>query len=101
LRNLGVVPGVCWQGLRSAFARRGVTARPTFGLLASCVAAGMGFGPANEVVEFLATRVLPETNVGGYENTGGDLVSNMVGYLTAAVLISIGSGRSDSSPDIP
>jgi hypothetical protein len=47
----------------------------------------MGFGAANEVVEFLATRVLPETNVGGYENTGWDLVANTVGSLAAAVLI--------------
>jgi hypothetical protein len=47
----------------------------------------MGVGAANEVVEFLATRVLPETNVGGYENTGWDLVSNTVGCLIAAVLI--------------
>ena len=54
----------------------------------------MGFGAANEVVEFIATRVLPETNVGGYENTGWDLVSNTVGCLVAAVLIyALDSGR--------
>ena len=68
-------------------AHQGVTARPTIGLLAICVAAGMGFGAANEVVEFIATRVLPETNVGGYENTGWDLVSNTAGCLIAAGLI--------------
>ena len=86
--GFGIVTWVCWQGLRAAFARRGATARPTMGLLTLCVAAGMGFGGANEVVEFLATRVLPETNVGGYENTGWDLVSNTVGCLIAAVQIS-------------
>jgi hypothetical protein len=85
--GFGIVTWVCWQGLQAAFARRGATARPTVGLLTLCVAAGMGFGAANEVVEFLATRVLPETNVGGYENTGWDLVSNTVGCLIAAGLI--------------
>lgn len=47
----------------------------------------MGFGAANEVIEFLATIILPETNVGGYENTGWDLVANFVGSLLAAVVI--------------
>jgi hypothetical protein len=97
--GFGVVTWVCWQGLQGAFARHGVEVRPTVGLLALCVAAGMGFGAANEVVEFLATRVLPETNVGGYENTGWDLVSNTVGCLIAAVLISSLSGRSNPNPD--
>jgi hypothetical protein len=85
--GFGIVTWVCWQGLRGAFAGRGVTARPTIGLLTLCVAAGMGLGAANEVVEFIATRVLPETSVGGCENTGWDLVSNTVGCLIAAVLI--------------
>lgn len=85
--GFGIATWVCWQGLQGAFAGRGVTARPTVGLLTICVAAGMGFGAANEVVEFIATRVLPKTNVGGYENTGWDLVSNTVGCLIAAGLI--------------
>ncbi|HVL29021.1 MAG TPA: DUF2238 domain-containing protein, partial [Acidimicrobiales bacterium] len=36
--------------------------------------AGLGVGALNEIVEFGATLVLPETNVGGYVNTGWDLV---------------------------
>jgi hypothetical protein len=47
----------------------------------------MGVGALNEVVEFLATRLLPETNVGGFENTGWDLVFNTHGASAAAVLI--------------
>lgn len=92
--GFGLVTWICWQGLSRAFVRRGVPARPTLGLLTLCLAAGMGFGAANEVVEFLATRVLPETNVGGYVNTGWDLVANLVGCLIAAVLISARSSRS-------
>jgi hypothetical protein len=85
--GFGIVTWVCWQGLQGAFARHGITARPTVGLLTICVAVGMGFGVANEVIEFIATRVLPETNVGDYEHTGWDLVSNTVGCLIAAGMI--------------
>lgn len=87
--GFGLVTWICWQSLRGALARRGVIVKPTFGLLTLCVAAGMGFGAANEVVEFAATLMLPGTNVGGYENTGWDLVANLVGCLAAATVISV------------
>lgn len=85
--GFGLVTWVCWQGLQYSFASRGVRAVPSVGLLTLCVAGGMGFGAANEVVEFVATTILPETNVGGYENTGWDLVANFVGSLLAATVI--------------
>ncbi len=87
--GFGLMTWICWQGLQRAFERRGVEVRPTVGLLTLCVAAGMGFGALNEVVEFAAVMTLPGTNVGGYENTGWDLVSNLAGCLIAAVLIGI------------
>lgn len=89
--GFGITTWVCWQGLRAAWPGR--AARPTFGLLVLCVTAGMGFGALNEIVEFAATLSLPETNVGGYVNTGWDLVSNLTGALTAAVLIRLGARR--------
>lgn len=49
--------------------------------------AGNGLGALNEVVEFLAVVILPNTNVGGYINTGIDVVSNMIGSAIAALLI--------------
>ena len=109
--GFGVTTWVCWQGLKAAcrprvqaaepasLARRDVSLaaevhyqeseplQPTLGLLSLCVAAGMGLGAANEVVEFAATKLVPETNVGGYENTGWDLVSNLIGAVAAALLI--------------
>jgi hypothetical protein len=85
--GFGLVTWICWQCLSRAFAARDVAIRPTFGLLCLCVAGGMGFGAANEVVEFIATLALPGTNVGGYENTGWDLVANSVGCLLAATVI--------------
>jgi hypothetical protein len=48
---------------------------------------GVGFGAINEMVEFLATRVVPDTNVGGFENTGWDLVANTFGAGLAAVWV--------------
>jgi uncharacterized membrane protein YjdF len=47
--------------------------------------AGMGVGAMNEVVEFLSTLVLTETHVGGFENTGWDLVFDLLGATVAAV----------------
>ena len=58
-------------------------------------AAGMGLGALNEVVEFVATRIA-ETNVGGYVNTGWDLVYNALGASLAAVIILFGSRRQGS-----
>ena len=86
--GFGVTTWVCWQGLEAAIRRRsGRPPAPAFGLLVLAVAAGLGFGALNEVVEFAATLTMPETNVGGYINTGWDLVANTVGAVTAVVLI--------------
>jgi hypothetical protein len=59
----------------------------TLGMLTLCGAASMGFGGLNEVIEFFLTLTLPETNIGGYMNTGWDLVSNLVGVTLACGLI--------------
>jgi hypothetical protein len=42
-------------------------------------AASLGFGALDEVVKFVAVLLIPNTNVGGYVNTGWDLVSNLFG----------------------
>lgn len=88
--GFGLVTWICWQCLGRALENRGTRAEPTAGLLALCIAAGMGFGAANEVVEFAATQLLPGTNVGGYVNTGWDLVANMVGCMLAGATIRFG-----------
>lgn len=96
--GFGVTTWVCWQGLSAAIRRRGGLAAPTFGLLVLAAAAGLGFGALNEVVEFAATLLVPETNVGGYRNTGWDLVANSFGATTAAILIWL-SARKRPAPD--
>lgn len=91
--GFGLVTWMCWQGVQKALRDCGRTVLPTFGLLTICAAAGMGFGALNEVVEFVAVLTLPGTNVGGYVNTGWDLVSNLAGTILGAVLIRVCSAR--------
>ena len=54
--------------------------------LVACLA-GMGKGAVNEVFEFLTAMNVPGTHVGGYENTGWDLVFDLAGCLAAAVFL--------------
>jgi uncharacterized membrane protein YjdF len=97
--GFGVTTWVCWQGLKAALrARIGAEPAPSAGLLVLCVAAGMGFGALNEVVEFVATLTVPETNVGGYVNTGWDLVSNLAGGIAAAAIIGAFGRRRNHQP---
>ena len=86
--GFGVTTLACWEGLKRMLGRAGEThPQPTLGRLTLCAAAAMGFGALNEVVEFAATLLVPETNVGGYINTGWDLVSNLIGAVLAALAI--------------
>jgi hypothetical protein len=95
--GFGVTTWVCWLGLSASLERAGVAATPGFGRLVLVWVAGMGFGALNEVVEFAATLLVPDTNVGGYRNTGWDLVSNLVGATVAVVAIALTRRvRSDS-----
>ena len=86
--GFGTTTWVCWHALKSILQRTsGAPLKPTFGLLVISAAAGAGFGALNEVVEFIAVLTIPNTNVGGYENTGWDLVANLIGTVCAAVMI--------------
>ena len=55
------------------------------------VLAGMGVGGINEMLEFLATFVFEETNVGGFDNTGWDLVFDLIGATAAGIWLAKGS----------
>jgi hypothetical protein len=90
--GFGVTTWLCWHILRNGLRQPdGRALRPTFGMLVLCAAAGMGFGALNEVIEFIAVLTIPNTNVGGYENTGWDLVANLVGTIIAALVIRVRS----------
>ncbi len=47
------------------------------------VLAASGIGGINEIIEFLATVFIPQTNVGGYENTAIDIICNFLGACAA------------------
>ncbi len=97
--GFGVTTWICWLGLQSSLRNSGIEAVPTAGRLVLVWAAGQGFGALNEVIEFAATLLVPETNVGGYLNTGWDLVSNLVGATIAVVIIwfTYSRSRTDST----
>ena len=89
--GFAVATQVCWECLRTV---PGI--RPSLGILTLCWCAGMGLGALNEIVEFAATLMIPGTNVGGYVNTGWDLVANMVGALVTVLLIAWRDGGKTS-----
>jgi len=65
--------------------------KPGTALSIVVVMAGLGVGALNEIVEFAAVVIVPETGVGGYVNTSLDLVADLVGALLALVYIRIAS----------
>lgn len=73
---------VCWQCVKTI---KGIT--PSVGVLALCALGGMGLGAVNEIIEFMAVIMIPGTNVGGYLNTGWDLVANAVGSIATVLMI--------------
>ena len=60
-----------------------LVAGPPAAVAVLAVLAGLGVGALNEIVEFIATLVLPDTNVGGYVNTGWDLIFDLLGGIVA------------------
>jgi hypothetical protein len=98
--GFGVTTWICWLGLKSTLLGAGVATTPTVGRLLLVWAAGQGFGALNEVIEFAATLLVPETNVGGYRNTGWDLVANLVGATLAVLAIALlDRGADPSNPE--
>jgi hypothetical protein len=86
--GFGIATWACWCGISATCGSQ----QPTVGRLTLAALAGMGLGALNEVVEFIASQTM-DTNVGGYVNTGGDLVANWVGAFIAVLLISMKTGK--------
>jgi hypothetical protein len=77
--GFGTAAVACWQAMRSIDPAMPLT--PGVAVLVALM--GMGVGAINEVVEFFASRTFA-ANVGGYVNTGWDLVANLLGCAVAA-----------------
>jgi hypothetical protein len=82
--GFGFATAATWEALRTWLPPH---PRLTFGLGVIVALAGMGLGAINEVLEFIATRIDPNSNVGGYENTGWDLIFNLFGCVAAAAIV--------------
>ncbi len=75
--------------------------RVSVGLAIALALVGMGLGAVNEVVEFTATLLFEETGVGGYVNTGWDMVCNMTGACLAAAVIFLGHSSTREPRAVP
>lgn len=82
--GFGVSTLVCYEGLLST-AGAGAGERVGRSLILFAALSALGLGALNEVVEFVATLLVPETNVGGYVNTGWDLVANLTGVTAVSL----------------
>jgi len=57
----------------------------------AAAAMACGLGAVNEVFEYLASLLFHDLDVGGYDNTGWDLVFNLAGALTMATWLALSS----------
>jgi uncharacterized membrane protein YjdF len=82
--GFGVTTLVCHHLLRP-YLRHPVERWGTLAVL--IVLMGSGVGAMNEIIEFFAVLTVPETGVGGYENTLLDLCFNLLGGILAVTWI--------------
>lgn len=76
-------------------ARHAKLPRLWMAVIATLVA--MGLGAANEVIEFATQLAIPNTDVGGYNNTAIDLCTNMVGAIIGAAFAAFKWGKKPPS----
>jgi len=79
--GFGTAGLACWEALRARWL--GDTEVGPVATMAFVAILGSGVGAVNEVVEFAFTLVVADSQVGGYQNTGRDLIANLLGGLTA------------------
>jgi hypothetical protein len=77
--GFGFVGRAIWETLQDRLAPS-ERDRPSIAMWIVVLAAAAA-GAVNEIVEYLLTVVLPEHQVGGYDNTARDLIANLVGGL--------------------
>jgi hypothetical protein len=80
--GFGFVGRATWEALRPRLAPRDEDL--PFVAFVVIVLGAAALGAVNEVLEYVMTLVLAETNVGGYDNTARDLVANLVGGVLVA-----------------
>lgn len=81
--------GVAAWLLRHLLMRHFPETRSTSTALIYPAIGAMGLGSLNEMIEFVAVLIVPDTNVGGYYNTALDLCFNALGAVVAMTLVRI------------
>jgi hypothetical protein len=76
-----------WEALSIALFAERQPAPPPLAAGITVWLLGMGLGALNEVVEFAVALNVEESNVGGYLNTGRDLVANLLGAAVAGMIV--------------
>jgi hypothetical protein len=87
--GFGVTAWVLWHLL----VRHYPTSRHSWTAYVFPALAAMGLGSVNEIIEFTAVLLVPDTNVGGYYNTALDLVFNASGAVIAMGLVGLTERR--------
>ena len=82
--GFGICAIAAYEALQSHLKQ---TLKLSFPICAVLFFIALGLGALNEMIEFIAVISIPNTNVGGYMNTGWDLVSNSVGALIAVIYL--------------
>lgn len=85
--------GVAAWVLRHLLVRHFPATRGTWTAYVFPALASMGLGAVNEIIEFSAVLMVPDTNVGGYYNTALDLVFNALGAVIAMCLAGLAARR--------
>lgn len=81
--GFGITAWVLWHLLHRHFSVMDGTAS----IYVFAVLGSMGLGAVNEMIEFVAVVMFPQTNVGGYVNTAMDLVFNAAGAVAAMLVV--------------
>ena len=84
--GFGVAGIAAWEALAGSLLGGGRRPRP-FAAGFTVWLFGMGLGALNEVVEFYVALNVEESNIGGYLNTGRDLVANLLGSALAGLVV--------------
>lgn len=87
--GFGVTAWLLWH----LMARHYPVLRGTWTIHVYPALAAMGLGAVNEIIEFTAVLLVPDTNVGGYLNTALDLVFNALGAVTAVIILALVARR--------
>jgi hypothetical protein len=87
--GFGVTAWLLWHLLVRHFP----DARHTMTAYVYPVLASMGLGALNEMIEFSAVLMVPDTNVGGYYNTALDLCFNCAGAVIAIIIVALSERR--------